>query len=183
MYIKFYTTPTEYKIYDTIQGRNVDDNQTEYLAHVRAGGKTTIMIDPSVTDILEVVNNEVCYKADYETTILNKAKASAKATLAINRYTKECSGITFNGAEIQTDRESRANFTAKYALANANALENGAKWKAKNGFVVFTKQNFKDAMSAINTHVDSCFEAEAAKLILIDAATTLTELNAIDLTV
>lgn len=89
----------------------------------------------------------------------------------------------FVGAEIQTDRESRANFTAKYALVNANALENGAKWKAKNGFVVFTKQNFKDAMIAINTHVDSCFEAEANKIALIEAAATMVELNAIDLNV
>lgn len=161
----------------------MDDNQTEYLAHVRAGGKTEIMIDPSVADILEVVNNEVCYKANYEATILNKAKASAKQTLATNRYNKECSGITFNGAEIQTDRESRANFTAKYALVNANALENGAKWKAKNGFVTFTKQDFKDAMIAVNTHVDSCFETEANKITLIEAAATLADLQAIDLTI
>ena len=182
MYIKNYTTPTDYKLYDTTSGRYIDDGQVEYAAFINAGGKAEITIDASVTDILEIVEGVVQYKTGYEETLLAKEKAIAKEKLAINRYNKECSGITFNGAELQTDRESRANLTAKYALANANALENGAKWKAKNGFVVFTRQNFKDAMTAINTHVDSCFEAESAKIMLIDAATTMEQLNAIDLT-
>lgn len=111
-------------------------------------------------------------------TPFSELKAAKKAEIAQARYNAEIAGVTVNGVSIKTDRESQGLITG----AALKALQDNTytcKWKGIDGFVEFTAPQIIAVADAVRQHVQSCFDHEAELLPLIEAATTIGELEQI----
>lgn len=83
-----------------------------------------------------------------------------EAYAAEKRFAKETGGITINGIQVRTDRESQALITGAYNLA----LRDGGlsiKFKAANGFVELSASSVIGVAVLVAQHVQACFAAEA----------------------
>ena len=116
--------------------------------------------------------------------VLQAAKDWAKRQLANNRYNTEKSGTLWNNFPVATDRESQSKSTAAYIMAKDSLWIDGKVWKFADGVSrAMTTQNILDMAVSVSSHVQACYEAEAAKVASIDACTTLAEVESLDLTV
>ena len=112
-------------------------------------------------------------------TILAGAKAAKKDEIAAARYAAEIAGVTVGGVVVRTDRESQALITG----AALKAVQDGTyscTWKAESGFVTLNAGTIIAVADAVRTHVQGCFDAEAAKCALIDAAQTVEDVEAVE---
>ena len=103
-------------------------------------------------------------------------KAAKKAEIAQARYNAEIAGVTINGVSIKTDRESQGLITGA-ALKAIQDSTYTCKWKGIDGFVELTATQIIAIADAVRAHVQSCFDHEAELLPLIEAATTIGELE------
>ncbi len=117
--------------------------------------------------------------AEEAAAVLAAAKAAKKAVIAAARYAAEIAGVTVSGATIRTDRESQALITGAALKATQDA-EYTCTWKAESGFVSLNAATIIAVADAVRAHVQACFDAEAAKCVLIDAAATVAEVEAIE---
>lgn len=92
------------------------------------------------------------------------------ALIAARRYQAETSGITVNGMDVPTDRDSQAMVTGA-ALASVIDPNYTCQWKTAEGFVDLTAQQIIALASAMRAHVQSCFDREAALLAALGAGT------------
>lgn len=115
---------------------------------------------------------------------LDAVCADLKAKVADLRWQAETGGMKVNGVLIQTDRESRGNLTGA-ALRADRALRNGTayevRWKAADGWAVFDASTILAVAEAAEAHVNACFVREAEIVAQVDAAVTIDDLRAIDL--
>jgi hypothetical protein len=113
---------------------------------------------------------------------IDAVKSSLKAEAAAARWRKEIGtvSITINDSEyaFSTDRDTR------YVLQNALLSSiNAFNWKIDgNTWVVLNNAEIQSAIDAITSHVQSCFDWEAAKVAEIDSAETLEQLDEIVIT-
>ena len=110
--------------------------------------------------------------------ILAGAKAAKKAEIATNRYAAEIAGVTVGGVVVRTDRESQALITGAALKATQDGTYS-CTWKAESGFVTLNAGTIIAVADAVRTHVQTCFDAEAAKCMLIDAAQTVEDVEAV----
>lgn len=183
MFKKIYYAINTYKIYENANGRFVDEGYPLYVKFLADGNLPTLEIDNSVSDILEIVNNEVLYKPDYETTLLIKAKNTAKDTLYNNRLAKDNGGLLIGEMLIATDVNSQAILSNAYVGAKNGLLESGTKWKTESGDISLTKEQVISIYEAVFNFIKTNFDTEITKRALIDACATIEEVNAIDLSI
>jgi hypothetical protein len=107
-----------------------------------------------------------------------KAKEAKKAEIAQARYNAEIAGVTINGVSIKTDRESQGLITGA-ALKAMQDPDYTCRWKGIDGFVTLNATQIIAIADAVRQHVQSCFDHEAELVLLIEAATTEAELDAI----
>lgn len=102
--------------------------------------------------------------------------------LGAHRFEKETGGITINGAEILTDRESQALITGAWVKVqmDENAL---IDWKGANGWVQIGKTAVEAVAAAVGNHVQACFTNERTHAEAIEALTTIEAVEAYDFTV
>ena len=106
-------------------------------------------------------------------------KADAAQKIASSRYALETAGIDFYGTRIKTDRESQATLnSAMTAVARNPLLE--IDWKGDGGWAKLGKAEVEAISDAVIAHVQSCFSAERAKLVALEALTTAAEVRAFD---
>lgn len=86
--------------------------------------------------------------------------ADKLAQLAAYRYEKETAGITVNGTQIKTDRESQGAIASSY-LSLKDGILNGVRWKGKNGWVSLTLPQARGIAQAVAEHVQACFQRES----------------------
>lgn len=110
--------------------------------------------------------------------ILAGAKAAKKSEIAASRYAAEIAGVTVGGVVVRTDRESQALITGA-ALKAMQDAEYTCKWKTENGFLELTAVQILAIADAVRAHVQGCFDLEAAKCALIDAAQTVEDVEAV----
>jgi len=183
MFRKIYYAIDSYKIYETANGRFVDEGYPLYVDFLQKGNLPSLEIDNSVSDILEIVDNNVQYKSDYETIILNNAKIKAKNTLYNNRIIKDNGGFDFGGMLISTDINSQQILANAYVGAKNGLLETGTKWKTENGDIDLTKEQVIVIYEAVFNYIKTNFTTEITKRALIDACVTVEEVEAIDLSI
>jgi len=108
----------------------------------------------------------------------DELKQHKRDEIAADRFNYETGGITVDGAEIKTDRESVALLKGAYdeACDNPNYTVN---WKAANGFVTLNAEQIITIYQRVKAHVQSSFDAEMMINQQIDAATTEEQLNEI----
>lgn len=181
MYTKIYTLPNEYRIYEHANARVVDEGYPPYQEFLAHGGVPNILIDESVADILEIVDGVVQYKPDYQTTLLNKAKANKLAELAANRYNKEVGGLLVGTITVSTDRESQAMLHAACTRAEKGTITNPIKWKGASGWATIQPADIISVADAVTLFVEGLFEQEYNKSLLIEACATIEEVNEVDI--
>lgn len=138
--------------------------------------KTQFLVGPywSYTDELATAT----YKAAFKD--IDIVKSELKQELANERYNKEVSGTKVNiqGKEItaDTNRGSRDVFAQKYLLmSDTDTVE----WKFPEGWLTLTKTEMGQVVTAINNHVQNCFNWESQKTNEIDSGETHDQLNAV----
>jgi hypothetical protein len=109
---------------------------------------------------------------------LDKLKAEKRAEISEARWRAETGGITLNGTEIATDRESQALLMGA-VLAAQNNPQYKANWKAKNGWFQLDAATLITIADAVRAHVQACFDKEEVLQNQVDAATTEVELEAV----
>lgn len=183
MFTKIYSNIDVYKIYATEenqQPRFCSEGYPPYQEFLARGGVPNILIDESVIDILEIVDGVVQYKPDYQTTLLNKAKANKLAELASNRYNKEIGGLLVGTITVSTDRESQAMLHVACTRAEKGTITNPIKWKGASGWATIQPADIISVADAVTLFVEGLFEQEYNKAVLIEACTTIEEVNAVD---
>jgi len=105
-------------------------------------------------------------------------KADKKAEIANARWQTETGGITLNGVDIATDRESQALLTGAVLKAqdDPNYVVN---WKARNGWFQLDAATLIAIADAVRAHVQACFDKEKQLQEQIDVAETAAELEAV----
>lgn len=112
-------------------------------------------------------------------TSFDAVKTKKLADLAYWRYRTEVGGVLFNGAMIKTDRESQAQLNSAYTSLK-NGLLTEVKWKAGDGvFVTLDVNGIGAVAAAVAQHVQASFVAEQQYSDLINACTTVEQLNAL----
>ena len=103
-----------------------------------------------------------------------------KSIIAANRYRYEIKGITVNiqnkDLYILTTREDRGLYLQAYQLG-----KDAVSWKFGNEFLVVSNTELGIISEAIATHIQAVFDWEHTKIIEIDNATTVEELDGLSL--
>lgn len=99
----------------------------------------------SVDPVAETVNFNVAAK-----------QSEVSKHLPVYRKQRENEGIVVSGVTIQTDIGTRTN------ILGAKELDTSIKWKTPSGFVTLTSAQVSAIATAIGTHIQKCFDAEAA---------------------
>jgi hypothetical protein len=111
---------------------------------------------------------------------IDLVKGELKNAVASERYKREVSGInvTVQGIELfcDTSRENRDVFLQKHLALTSQETVN---WKFINTWLTLSKEELIEIHNQITAHVQSCFDWEAEKNIMIDSCVTLEELNTI----
>ena len=156
-------------------GTTYDEMNDKILAHHASQGEQVIPVETPPEPISFDENGmPVFSEVDFET--LKHAKSWE---IADKRWRAETGGITFNGVEIATDRESQATLMGA-VLAAQNNPEYVANWKARNGWAVLDAATILAVADAVRTHVQACFDREKLLQEQVEAATTIEELNTIE---
>ena len=111
--------------------------------------------------------------------ILAGAKAAKKQEIAAARYAAEIAGVTVGGVTVRTDRESQALITGAALKATQDGTYS-CTWKSESGFVTLKAATVLAVADAVRTHVQGCFDLEAAKCAQIDAAQTVEDVEAVE---
>lgn len=109
---------------------------------------------------------------------LDKLKAEKRAKISEARWRAETGGITLNGTEIATDRESQALLTGAVLKAKDDPAYT-VRWKARNGWFQLDSATLIAIADAVRAHVQACFDKEEVLQNQVDAATTAAELEAV----
>lgn len=109
-------------------------------------------------------------------------KARKLSEIATARYVSETGGVDVSMGDatvtIRTDRESQAMITGAALKATSDA-EYSCRWKTVQGFISVSAAQIVAVADAVRDHVQASFDREAELVGLVDAATTVEELEAI----
>lgn len=109
---------------------------------------------------------------------IDAVKNELKGIVANTRYNREVAGIkvTIQGLELNvyTARGER-DIYAQALLLNAG----GKNWKFGSIWITLSTAELQEIVSAIMTHIQTCFDWESATIANIDSKNALTELNSI----
>lgn len=116
---------------------------------------------------------------------LDQAKAARVQELAARRYKEEVSGAVIRTDPpviVSTDRTTQAKLIAAYVKAAANPEYVITNWKAPEGFFIsLNAEKIIQVANAVEAHVQACFSNEAALSEQIANASSLEELDAVNL--
>jgi hypothetical protein len=92
---------------------------------------------------------------------IDEALSEKIKAVAAKRYAVETGGITINGAEIDTDRDSQALLTGAWCYAQQSPGKR-VNWKGKNGWANLGKNEISAIAEAVGDHIQACFTKERA---------------------
>ena len=128
--------------------------------------------------VVRLSDNSLAFKSDPR--VFADVKTQKKAEIAAARYEAEIAGVTVNGVTIDTGRDSQALITGA-ALAAVIDENYSLNWKTSAGFIHLTAPEIIAVAQAVRAHVQACFDREGELVALVDAAQTVEELDAIDI--
>lgn len=119
--------------------------------------------------------------ADAERVVVELNRPDMLAALAAYRFEFETAGLALpDGLRVKTDRESQAQLSAAFTTLNAGMVPD-TDWKAANGWEVVTLEQVAPIAKAVAAHVRGCFRAERTVQAAIITASTMAEIEAIDI--
>lgn len=119
---------------------------------------------------------EASVSIDYPAVALEPAecRANLQAYAARKRYEVETGGITLNGVNVATDRESQALVNGAYAAVQRDP-QRVIQWKGINGFVALNSTAMTAIADAVAAHVQACFAVEAEVVAAIGGSTIMSK--------
>ena len=114
---------------------------------------------------------------------LGEVRETKLAALAAKRWEKETGGMSYNGMSLATDAVSQTKYIGAVIGAQMNP-QSTLKWKLQDGtFVTLDAAAIVAVAFAVRGHVQACFDREATLATLINTATTVEEIDAININV
>lgn len=118
-------------------------------------------------------------------TIIDKAvetiQSDLLASLAAYRFTFEVGGLTLgDGLRVLTDRESQAQLSNAFVTLKHGLIPN-TDWKGSNGWQLVGLQEIEPIAQAVAAHGRGCFRGERIVQTVVNDATTIAELETIDI--
>ena len=102
--------------------------------------------------------------------------------LADHRWRRETGGVALpDGGAIDTTREAQAQVSSAFSALSSGMIES-VEWKSRLGWVTVTLAEFSLIAGMVAKHVQACFSAERAVTLDIEAADTVDDLAALDIT-
>lgn len=101
--------------------------------------------------------------------------------LADYRWRKETGGVALpDGGAIDTTREAQAQVSSAFNALSSGMIES-VEWKSRLGWVTVTLAEFGLIAGMVAKHVQACFSAERTVTLDIEAAETVDDLAALDI--
>lgn len=113
------------------------------------------------------------------TPTLASVKADKLAHIAFWRFAQEVGGVTVGVTRILTDRESQATVSNAFTSLTAGLITH-VDWKSASGFVSLGLPEITAIAQAVAQHVQACFTAESLLVAEVEAATTIEQVEAIE---
>jgi len=125
--------------------------------------------------------------AQYETKSVEEYAADLAAKVKEKRTKHARKPVSYNGNQFDADPQAQQKLTGKLTYAQAGGKDSGPAWSvgwktANNSFVQLSYDDLAAVVQAVNTQVQAAYNREAEILSQIEQATTIGELDAIDLT-
>jgi len=94
--------------------------------------------------------------------------------------------VSYDGNQFDADAAAQQKLTGKLTYAQATGKDNDSSWSmgwktANNTFVQLSYADLENVVEAVNEQIQAAYNREAEILAQIEQATTIDELNAIDL--
>jgi hypothetical protein len=109
---------------------------------------------------------------------LNEMKISKKTEAKKNRQLMEDKGIIVNNMRVATDRDSQSMITSAFTYLTNNPTLT-INWKGPNGFIPLDLASLTEIANQVGSFIQELFTKEQVTCQLIDAATTIEELDAV----
>lgn len=152
----------------------------ERTAILRDDG-ATVPCDPANADYQRILASGLGIAPYARFASLDEAKASKLADLSAIRSRAE-QAFTFAGQPIRLDESTQFRIASALQYLTLSG-ETGADWQARRGvFVTLSKAQLEAMAVAAGVHVQACFARAKALTNSINAASTIAEIEAIDLT-
>jgi hypothetical protein len=136
--------------------------------------------DPANTDYAAILASGVTIAPYAKYATLADAKAGRLRELADRRW-KATQRFVFDGVETQADGAISA-ITAAVVARQAFAITAPQSWKLADGeFRSFDTTEILQFGAAVQAHVQTCFDHEAALTVQIEAAATIAAIEAVDI--
>jgi len=114
-------------------------------------------------------------------------KDALRKEVAARRTKHARKPVSYNGHEFDADTTAQQKLTGKLTYAQAAGKDTDSSWSvgwktANNDFVQLSYDDLAAVVQAVNEQVQAAYNREAELLAQIEQATTIGELDAIDLT-
>lgn len=153
---------------------------TDRLTFIREAAPT---LTPNETweQAWEVVDIRTGMTEEHLAELLTTLRAETKANVAERRWQAEVGGADFNGLRLATDRTSQAMVAGASMLAEVRP-ELLIDWKTQDGWVQISNGQIASLSLVVGLHVQACFRRERELNDEVDAAQTIADILAIDIT-
>jgi len=124
------------------------------------------------TDV-NVVESDGVYSGEWDVSYIDLTKEQRAELITDKRYWVEVGGITVNGVDIPTDRDTRRELTAIYVTAkeDENLI---VRFKMPYGWVTLTAPEIISVSYVVYAHVQAAFVREEELLIAIEEGEPIT---------
>jgi hypothetical protein len=137
-----------------------------------------VNLEDTLVEFVDEQNNTVTVEQQV-TTMLEETKRQLLTYLAAERFKFETKGILINGMLFGTSRENQSTITSIYSAAIINPSI-VIDWKIDGGWIKLNATQITELAQATANHVQRSFSIEKILHELINAASTFSDLRAID---
>ncbi|MCS3610969.1 DUF4376 domain-containing protein [Salinibacter ruber] len=150
--------------------------------------------DPSASEkqvgweyVLDKARGVMRKVAQYETKTVEEYAGDLKEEAAARRTQHARKPVAYGNHEFDADAEAQQKLVGKLTYAQAAGKDTDSTWSVRwktagNDFVQLSYDDLAAVVQAVNQQVQAAYNREAQLLSEIEAATTIDELEAIDLT-
>ena len=110
---------------------------------------------------------------------LDQAKVAAKGRLAAIRFSRETGGITVNGTNVLTDRDTQDALDRIFSCYDRQLISGAIDFRMPDGWTSMTEPQLRAIAGLIAQHVQACWSAQRVAEEAVDTATTVEAVEAI----
>jgi len=155
-------------------GTAYDELNDAIRAHHASQGEQVIPVETPPEPVS--FDDDMPIYGDVDIEILKQGKLWQ---LADARWREETAGYTYNNHEFHTDREAQSKIFQAY-MASLNDPNFTVTWKTKDGWLEMTASDFITLYNEFQTFLQGLYQKEKNLQALVEAATTIDELNVIE---